>query len=201
MTPAQVNAAAAAAHAAGMRVHCDGARLFNAAVALGVPASALVAQVDSAMFCVSKGLSAPVGSILCGDAAFIAAARETRKLHGGSMRQAGVIAAAGIVALAEMVDRLADDHANAARLAAGLRTVGGGLQVPVPPIPTNFAVVDVRELGWTTEELLDRYRAEGVLVTPRPPTRARLVLNRHVGAGQVDRVIDATRRIAAGAGR
>ena len=71
----------------------------------------------------------------------------------------------------------------------------------IPPIPTNFAVVDVRGLGWTTAALLDRYRAEGVLATPRPPTRARLVLNRHVGAGQVDRVIDATRRIAAGAGR
>lgn len=201
VTPAQMNAAAAAAHAAGMHVHCDGARLFNAAVALGVPACELVAQVDSVMFCVSKGLSAPVGSILCGDEAFIAAARETRKLHGGSMRQAGVIAAAGIVALAEMVDRLADDHANAARLTAGLRTVGGGLQVLVPPIPTNFAVVDVRGLGWTTAALLDRYRAQGVLATPRPPTRARLVLNRHVDAGQVDRVIDATRRIAAGAGR
>ncbi len=201
VTPAQVNAAAAAAHAAGMRVHCDGARLFNAAVALGLPAAELVAQVDSAMFCVSKGLSAPVGSILCGDAAFIDAARATRKLHGGSMRQAGVIAAAGIVALEEMVDRLADDHANAARLAAGLRTAGGGLEALVPPIPTNFAVVDVRGLGWTTGELLDRYRAEGVLATPRPPARARLVLNRHVGARQVDRVIDVTRRIVRGAAR
>ena len=199
LTPAQVNAAAAAAHAAGMRVHCDGARLFNAAVALGLPAADLVAQVDSAMFCVSKGLSAPVGSILCGDAAFIESARDARKLLGGSMRQAGVIAAAGIVALEEMVDRLADDHANAARLAAGLRTAGGGLQVLAPPIPTNFAVVDVRGLGWTTQDLLDRYRAAGVLATPRPPTRARLVLNRHVDAAQVDRVIDVTRRIVDGA--
>ena len=151
------------------------------------------------MFCVSKGLSAPVGSLLCGDAAFIESARDTRKLLGGSMRQAGVIAAAGIVALEEMVDRLADDHANAARLAAGLRTAGGGMQVLAPPIPTNFAVVDVRGLGWTTQDLLDRYRAEGVLATPRPPTRARLVLNRHVDAAQVDRVIDVTRRIVDGA--
>ena len=201
VTPAQVNAAAAAARAAGMRVHCDGARLFNAAVALGLPAAELVAQVDSVMFCVSKGLSAPVGSILCGEAAFIDAARAARKLLGGAMRQAGVIAAAGIVALEEMVDRLADDHANAARLAAGLRSAGGGLEVLAPPIPTNFAVIDVRGLGWTTEELLDRYRAHGVLATPRPPARARLVLNRHVNAGQVDRVIDVTRRIVDGPAR
>ena len=196
VTPAQVNAVAAAAHAAGMRVHCDGARLFNAAVALRLPALELVEQIDSVMFCVSKGLSAPVGSILCGDAAFIDAARDTRKLHGGSMRQAGVIAAAGIVSLEAMVDRLAEDHVNAARLAAGLRTIDG-IEVVVPPIPTNFAVVDVRGLGWTSEELLDRYRAEGVLAGPRPPTRVRLVVNRHIDAAQVDRVIDATRRVVA----
>ena len=196
LTPAQVNALADAAHAAGMRVHCDGARLFNAAVALRLPAADLVAQVDSVMFCISKGLSAPVGSILCGDAPFIAAARDTRKIHGGSMRQAGVIAAAGIVALQAMVDRLAEDHVNAARLAAALSTIDG-IEVLIPPIPTNFAVIDVRRLGWTTEELLDRYRALGVLAVPRPPTRARLVLNRHVGAEEVDRVVEATGTIVA----
>ncbi|MDD9985212.1 MAG: beta-eliminating lyase-related protein [Spirochaetaceae bacterium] len=197
VTPAEVNAVAGAAHAAGMRVHCDGARLFNAAVAQGLPAAELVEQVDSVMFCVSKGLSAPVGSILCGEAAFIDAARDTRKIHGGSMRQAGVIAAAGILSLQEMVDRLAEDHANAARLRDGLQTIDG-IEVVEPPIPTNFAVVDVRGLGWTADEMLDRYRAEGVLGGSRPPTRIRLVVNRHIGPAQVDRVIDATRRIVAG---
>ena len=197
VTPAQVNAVADAAHAAGMRVHCDGARLFNAAVAQRLPAAELVEQVDSVMFCVSKGLSAPVGSILCGEAAFIDAARDTRKLHGGSMRQAGVIAAAGIVSLEVMVDRLAEDHVNAARLRAGLRTIDG-IEVVEPAIPTNFAVVDVRGLGWTAEQMLDRYRADGVLGGPRPPTRVRLVVNRHIGAAQVDRVIEATRRIVSG---
>ena len=197
VTPAQVNAVAGAAHAAGMRVHCDGARLFNAAVAQRLPAAELVEQVDSVMFCVSKGLSAPVGSILCGEAAFIDAARDTRKLHGGSMRQAGVIAAAGIVSLEVMVDRLAEDHVNAARLRAGLRTIDG-IEVVEPAIPTNFAVVDVRGLGWTAEQMLDRYRADGVLGGPRPPTRVRLVVNRHIGAAQVDRVIEATRHIVAG---
>ena len=199
VTPAQVHAGAAAAHAAGMHVHCDGARLFNAAVAQGLPAADLVREVDSVMFCISKGLSAPVGSILCGDAAFIAGARDTRKIHGGSMRQAGVIAAAGIVALEAMVERLAEDHVNAARLGAALATIDG-IDVLIPPIPTNFAVIDVHRLGWTTEELLDRYRSVGVLATPRPPTRARLVLNRHVDAAQVDRVVDATRTIVAAAG-
>ncbi|MCY4375831.1 MAG: beta-eliminating lyase-related protein [Spirochaetaceae bacterium] len=196
VTPAQVNAVAGAAHAAGMRVHCDGARLFNAAVAQRLPAAELVEQVDSVMFCVSKGLSAPVGSILCGEAAFIDAARDTRKIHGGSMRQAGVIAAAGIVSLEAMVDRLAEDHVNAARLRAGLRTIEG-IEVVEPPIPTNFAVVDVRGLGWTADEMLDRYRAEGVLGGSRPPTRIRLVVNRHIGPPQVDRVIEATRHIVA----
>lgn len=196
VTPDEVNAVAGAAHAAGMRVHCDGARLFNAAIAQGVPAAELVEQVDSVMFCVSKGLSAPVGSILCGEAAFIDAARDTRKIHGGSMRQAGVIAAAGILSLQEMVDRLAEDHANAARLRDGLRTVDG-IEVVEPPIPTNFAVVDVRGLGWTADEMLDRYGDEGVLGGSRPPTRIRLVVNRHIGPAQVDRVVDATRRIVA----
>ena len=145
VTPAQVNAAAGAAHAAGMRVHCDGARLFNAAVALGVPAAELVEQVDSVMFCVSKGLSAPVGSILCGEAAFIDAARDTRKIHGGSMRQAGVIAAAGILSLEEMVDRLAEDHA--ASRGIDQIPVHGPYSVSVP------GAVD----GWAV--LLDRYGA------------------------------------------
>lgn len=194
LTPAQIGEVAAAAHAAGMHVHCDGARLFNAAIAQQLPADELVREVDSVMFCISKGLSAPVGSILCGDSAFIDAARYTRKIHGGSMRQAGIIAAAGIVALERMVDRLAEDHHNAARLTAALATIDG-IEVLIPPIPTNFAVIDVRLLGWTTEELLDRYRSVRVRATPRPPTRARLVLNRHIDRQKVDRVVDATRKI------
>src|SRR6476619_3157607 len=106
----------------GLLVHLDGARLFNAAVALAVGAPEITRHVDSVQFCLSKGLAAPVGSILAGDAAFITRARRVRKMVGGGMRQAGIIAAAGIVALEQMVDRLAEDHANARLLAEGLAT-------------------------------------------------------------------------------
>src|SRR5579884_828778 len=107
----------------GLLVHLDGARIFNAAVALGVPVRELAAEVDSVQFCLSKGLSAPVGSIVAGSRDFLAEARRVRKLLGGGMRQAGIIAAAGILALTEMVDRLAEDHANAKRLAEGLAAI------------------------------------------------------------------------------
>jgi threonine aldolase len=118
-----------------LKLHIDGARLFNAAVALGVPASALVAAADSVTFCLSKGLCAPVGSILCGDADFIFHARRARKLLGGGMRQAGILAAAGLISLTKMVDRLAEDHARAARLAAGLAEFK---QLRVPSPHTNI---------------------------------------------------------------
>src|SRR6267143_2079058 len=110
---------------AGLRVHLDGARIFNAAVALGVDARDLCAPVDTVQFCFSKGLAAPVGSILCGSAETIAKARRVRKLLGGAMRQAGVIAAAALVGLDEMRDRLAEDHRNARRLADGLAQIAG----------------------------------------------------------------------------
>jgi threonine aldolase len=112
------------AHRRGLAVHMDGARIFNAAIALGVPARAIAAHADSVMFCISKGLAAPVGSLLVGSADVIAQARRHRKALGGAMRQAGVLAAAGVYALEHMVERLADDHANARRLADGLRDQG-----------------------------------------------------------------------------
>ncbi|MBM4434393.1 MAG: aminotransferase class I/II-fold pyridoxal phosphate-dependent enzyme [Chloroflexi bacterium] len=120
LTPEETRAACDLAHSRGVRVHLDGARIFNAAVALGVDARDLTAPVDTVQFCFSKGLSAPVGSILCGDAETIARARKVRKLLGGAMRQAGVIAAAALVALETMRERLAEDHANARALAEGL---------------------------------------------------------------------------------
>lgn len=140
------------AHANQLKLHIDGARIFNAAVALGVPAAQLAAPADSITFCLSKGLCAPVGSLLCGDEDFIYRARRGRKQLGGGMRQAGILAAAGIVALTEMVDRLAEDHARAARLAQGLAELGG---LNVPATHTNIvrfslapgASLDVNALG------------------------------------------------------
>ncbi|MBX3045502.1 MAG: low-specificity L-threonine aldolase [Anaerolineales bacterium] len=120
LTAEYTRAVAELAHARGLKLHIDGARLFNAAVALGVPAATLVADADSVTFCLSKGLCAPVGSVLCGDEDFIYRARRARKQLGGGMRQAGILAAAGILSLTQMVDRLAEDHARAARLAEGL---------------------------------------------------------------------------------
>ena len=137
LTPEETRAAADLAHARGVRVHLDGARIFNAAVALGVDARDLVRPVDTVQFCFSKGLAAPVGSILCGDAETIAKARKIRKLLGGAMRQAGVIAAAALVALETMRERLAEDHANARALAEGLAQVPG-IRIDPRRVVTNI---------------------------------------------------------------
>ena len=126
-------------HRRGLMVHLDGARIFNAAVALGVPASALAQNVDSVAVCLSKGLSAPLGSVLCGSKDFVERARKFRKMLGGGMRQAGVVAAAGIVALETMVDRLAEDHANARRLARGLADIKG-MSLAQDDTPTNIGM-------------------------------------------------------------
>lgn len=125
-------------------VHMDGARLFNAAVAQNIPADAITRHVDSVTFCLSKGLSAPVGSVLCGSAEFINQARRARKVVGGAMRQAGVLAAAGLVALNDMIERLADDHEHARLLAAGLAELPG-INVDVTMVKTNMVFFDLAE--------------------------------------------------------
>ena len=142
LSPETLRALTEPARRRGVPTHMDGARLFNAAVGLGVPASALAAEVESVMFCLSKGLSAPVGSLLAGSSAFIAEARRGRKLLGGGMRQAGILAAAGIVALEQMVDRLADDHANAKRLAQGLEQLPG-VRVKPETVESNILFFEV----------------------------------------------------------
>lgn len=130
------------AHAHGIRLHLDGARIFNAAVALGVPVADLVRPVDSLTFCLSKGLACPVGSVICGSEKFIYQARRYRKMLGGGMRQAGIIAAAGIVALEQMVDRLAEDHANARVLAEGLAELPG-VTLDLDTVQTNIIYIDL----------------------------------------------------------
>jgi len=151
-------AAAEPARAADVPVHLDGARVFNAAVALDVDASELVDPFDSVAFCLSKGLGAPVGSILAGDEAFIQEARRVRKLFGGGMRQVGIIAAPGLLAL-ENVDRLADDHANAERLAAGLAKIEG---VDAPTPDTNIVVAHTDAAGIRATDLVAACDAAGV---------------------------------------
>jgi threonine aldolase len=157
--PERIAAAAHAAHDRDVPVHLDGARLFNACVALDVDPAAMVAPVDSVLYCLSKGLGAPVGSILAGDAAFIERARRTRKLLGGGMRQAGIVAAPGLRAL-DNVDRLAVDHANARRLAAGIDGIEG-LSATDPD--TNIVQVDASGAGLSAEAFVDRCETVGVL--------------------------------------
>lgn len=144
----------------GLMVHLDGARLFNAACALGVTSATICQHVDSVQFCLSKGLAAPVGSMVCGSKDFIARARRARKLVGGGMRQAGVIAAAGIVALKTMVDRLNDDHLNAKLLAEGLTKIEG---VKVEHAETNMVFLGSTRSGVSTRLLCDELNNAGVL--------------------------------------
>ena len=182
----EIAAAAEVAHDAEVPVHLDGARLFNAAVALGVDASEIVDPVDSVTFCLSKGLGAPVGSILAGDESFIAEARRVRKLFGGGMRQAGMIAAPGLRAL-ENVDRLADDHANAERLAAGLDALDG---VDAPAPDTNIVVAHTDEAGIPAADLVEACKAAGVGCVEFNDYTTRFTTHLDVDAADVDDAVD-----------
>jgi threonine aldolase len=186
-TAAQVEAVAGAARRHRLPVHCDGARLFNAAVALGVDAATLAAPVDTVMFCLSKGLSAPVGSMLAGPGDVIAEARLERARLGGGMRQAGVIAAAGIVALSEMVDRLADDHARARRLAEALAERFPGSVDPAA-VRTNIVCAAASALP---ESFLDDLAAQGVRAGTIDQMTVRLVTHKDVDDADIDRAVAA----------
>lgn len=166
------------ARARGLAVHLDGARIFNAAIAAGVAVTDYTCTVDSVMFALTKGLSCPLGSVLAGSVEFIERARSVRRRLGGGMRQAGIIAAAGIVALETMIDRLAEDHARAKLLAAGLATIPG-LRVDLERVETNMVNVDHADTGRTTDEVLALLEQAGVIASGRPPRHIRLVTNRH----------------------
>jgi threonine aldolase len=164
----EVDAVAEACRELDLRLHLDGARLLNASVASEVPAAAYGARADTVTLCLSKGLGCPLGAILAGSAERAEHARRLKHLFGGAMRQAGIVAAAGIYALDHHVERLADDHARARRLARGLSEAG--LAVDLDQVETNFVHLDVEPLGLTAGEALERLRAEGVglSATPHP---------------------------------
>jgi len=166
------------AHEHGLAVHLDGARIFNAAIAANVPVTEYTKHVDSLMFCLSKGLSCPLGSVLAGDKAFIKEAIKVRKRLGGGMRQAGIIAAAGVVALETMIDRLADDHALARVLAEGLNEISG-FNIDPADVETNMVYADHSSSGLTTEQVMDQLAEAGVIASARPPSNIRFVINRH----------------------
>lgn len=174
----RVNAAARAAHHLGLRVHCDGARLFNAAVALRVTPADLVGECDTVTVCVSKGLGAPVGSVVAGDSRTIDEVRRWRKRLGGGMRQAGVIAAAGVYALEHNLERLAEDHANARVIAEGIDDIPG-TTVRRPEVPTNIVMFDTDA---PAAELAARMRDENVLVSTMGPHTIRCVTHLNVDA-------------------
>lgn len=180
----------------GLAVHLDGARIFNAAIALGKSASDLAGPADSVGFCLSKGLSAPVGSLVCGTAEFVRAARRQRKLLGGGMRQAGVLAAAGIVALETMVDRLAEDHANAHRLALGLAELPG-IDLDPARVPTNIVIFGLApgSAGGTAAEFAAALAARGVKINPTGPHHLRAVTHYGITAEDIDRALEAAAAI------
>ncbi len=192
--PQELAAVADVARRHGLPLHLDGARIFNAAIALKVPVQELTKYADSVSFCLSKGLACPVGSLLCGTREFIDRARRNRKLVGGGMRQAGVLAAAGIVALRTMIDRLEEDHRHARMLAEGLADMPY-LKVDLETVQTNMVYFRVDEAlgGWRT---FQRKLAErGVLVSNIEPDYLRAVTHYGIEKGDIDRALNAVRQV------
>ncbi|MCL2857726.1 MAG: beta-eliminating lyase-related protein [Oscillospiraceae bacterium] len=178
----------------GIKVHMDGARVFNAAVRQQVDVKEIVKHADSVMFCLAKGLSAPVGSMLCGKGEFIAEAVRARKMLGGGMRQAGVLAAAGIVSLEQSIDRLADDHQTARQLAEGLSSING-ISVDIEGVQTNlvyFKISGGKDAFAVRGELKEKY---GILCEARNAEVIRMVTHRHIGSGDVGRVLECVGKV------
>jgi len=181
------------AHTLGLRVHLDGARIFNAAIALGKSVAEITAPVDSVMFCLSKGLGAPVGSLLVGSKPFIAEARRKRKILGGGMRQVGVLAAAGLVALEESPKGLASDHALAQGLAHGLAEIPG-VRLDPKTVRTNIVMFDV-DARKTAAEVCEALRSRGVLASAFGPQLVRMVTHYDVDAPGIKRAVSAVRAV------
>jgi len=185
-----MKAVAALAQRHTIGVHLDGARVFNAAVALGVDVRELTQHVETLTFCLSKGLAAPVGSVICGPKDFIAEARRMRKVLGGGMRQAGVIAAAGIVALDKMIGRIQEDHENAARLVHGIAEIEG-LCIDLARVQTNIVYFDVADGQLAAEDILTRLAAEGVKILRVGPRRFRAVTHYGIKGEDIDQAVSA----------
>ncbi len=192
-SPAQMAAVKAVAARHVLPVHLDGARIFNAAVALGVPAREIAQHADSVTFCLSKGLSAPVGAVILGPKPFIEAGRKLRQMLGGTTRQGGVVAAAGLVGVRTMVSRLAEDHACARLLAARLREIPG-LAVPSPQ--TNIVQTYTAGLGAPAARIASLLAEQKVMVLPQRPDMLRWLTHRHVGREDVEEAAAVMRKVA-----
>ena len=184
------------AHGYGLKIHMDGARLFNAAAALDTPAAELAETVDSVSICLSKGLAAPVGSVVCGPRSFVERARRARKVLGGGMRQAGILAAAGIVALKEMTERLVEDHRNARRLAEGLSELKG-LAIDPDLVKTNIVFFEITNDNFSEEQFAQALSSEGVRVLPIGNRRLRAVTHYHITEKDIDFALTAFKKVLA----
>ncbi|UCD32520.1 MAG: low-specificity L-threonine aldolase [Desulfobacterales bacterium] len=184
-----MNAVGKLAKSYGLKIHVDGARLFNAAIAQDVEAHNLVKAADSVSICLSKGLAAPVGSLVCGTREFIKTARRARKIVGGGMRQAGVLAAAGVVAINEMVARLKDDHGNAKTLAKGLAEIDG-LSIDPDDVKTNILFFELTRSDITTQMLAEKLNSKGIRLLTSEPNKLRAVTNYHITLNDIDMVLN-----------
>jgi threonine aldolase len=190
-----IDSVAALAKSNGLSLHLDGARIFNAAVALGVDVKELTRFIDSVSFCLSKGLSAPVGSVVCGSSEFIAEARRTRKVLGGGMRQAGIIAAAGIVSLEKMVERLKEDHVNARRLAEGIQKIEG-LSIDLKVVQTNIIYFELVSDKIDVQTFLMRLGEKGIkMLRIGGPRRFRVVTHYGIEAKDIDMTLKALKEV------
>lgn len=188
--PEYIERVATLAHDRGLKLHLDGARVFNAAVALAVHVKELTRHADSVSFCLSKGLSAPVGSVICGSKEFVTEARRIRKAVGGGMRQCGIIAAAGIEALANMIERLAEDHANARRLAEGIADIDG-LAIDLERVQTNIVFFDIVDKTISADQLVRRLNDAGVRILQVGPDRMRAVTHYGIETKDVESALTA----------
>lgn len=194
ITPNQIKAINEIAKAHSLKLYMDGARIFNAAVAMKVDVKEFTRHVDNLMFCLSKGLSCPIGSIVVGSQEFIERARKTRKILGGGMRQAGVIAAPGIIALEKMINRLEDDHRNARLLAEGLAKIKG-ISINLETVQTNIVHFDVSGLGVTSDQFISELRGYNILALTRDKNRVRMVTHRGIEKEHIEKTLNAVESV------
>ena len=195
ITPDQIKTISEVAHKHDLKLYLDGARIFNASVALKVDVKEYTEHVDNLMFCLSKGLCCPVGSLLVGTGEFIKRCRKLRKVLGGGMRQAGIIAAPGIVALESMIERLRDDHTNARRLAEGMAKIEG-IHVDLSRVQTNIVCFNIDGLGVTADFFISKLKEESILALPLTETKVRMVTHREIEKEQVEKAIAAIESIS-----
>jgi threonine aldolase len=195
ISPDQIEKINEVAHKNDLKLYMDGARIFNAAVALEIDVKKFTKYVDNLMFSLSKGLCCPVGSILVGSNEFIEKARKLRKILGGGMRQAGIVAAPGLVALEGMIDRLKDDHRNAKILAEGISKING-LSIDLKRVQTNIVFFDVNQMGISAELFVSKMKERGILALPMTKNTVRMVTYRGINEEQVEKTIKRIEKIA-----